>query len=114
MFLIWCFRIEGESPWMCEMRDLWEGQEQEELVKVDMRDENGEEYEHGDRRQELVFIGVGLKHAPIQKTLDACLLTGKIVLECLSLDYKRQCTLPSLRDKSHGKSASSYFCKHLN
>jgi len=68
-------RIEGEGPWMCETRDLWEGTVQEELVRSDLRQANGEEYPHGDRRQELVFIGVGLKHAAIQKLLDSCLLT---------------------------------------
>jgi len=68
-------RVSGEGPWMSDIRDLWEGSPQAELVLADMRQENGEEYPHGDRRQELVFIGVGLKHAVIQKLLDACLLT---------------------------------------
>merc|ERR1719391_281516 len=72
-------RIEGEGPWMCEMRELWEGTPQEELVKADLCKDNGagEEYPHGDRRQELVFIGVGLKHEAIQEALDDCLLTDE-------------------------------------
>jgi G3E family GTPase len=32
---------------------------------------------HGDRRQEMVFIGNNLKVETIQKELDACLLTTK-------------------------------------
>ena len=57
---------------MCETRDLWEGTVQEELVRTDLRQANGEEYPHGDRRQELVFIGVGLKHAAIQVRTKEC------------------------------------------
>ena len=34
-----------------------------------------QEYQYGDRCQELVFIGKDLKHREIQKTLDKCLLT---------------------------------------
>jgi hypothetical protein len=33
--------------------------------------------EWGDRRQELVFIGVNFDEGEIKKTLDACLLTDK-------------------------------------
>ena len=67
-------RIEAESPWMCEMRDLWEGTISEELVRKDLNQENGEEFPYADRRQELVFIGMRLNHAAIQKELDQCLL----------------------------------------
>jgi len=70
-------RIEGEQPWMCEVPQLWQGSDHEKTVLADIKQENGEDYEYGDRRQELVFIGVGLKHAIIQKALDDCLLTDE-------------------------------------
>ena len=68
-------RVEAEGPWMCEIREYWEGTPSEPLVRKDMNKEDGEEYPYGDRRQELVFIGVKLDHAAIQKALDQCLLT---------------------------------------
>ena len=40
-----------------------------------IRQANGEEWQYGDRRQELVFIGQGLNHSFIQSRLDQCLLT---------------------------------------
>ena len=40
-----------------------------------IRQANGEEWQYGDRRQELVFIGQGLNHSFIQSQLDQCLLT---------------------------------------
>merc|ERR1719145_224972 len=50
-------RLEAESPWMCEMREMWEDTPSAELVYQDMKQPNGEEWKYADRRQELVFIG---------------------------------------------------------
>ena len=67
-------RIEEEGPWMCEIRDIWEGTISEEYIRKDLKQENGDEFPYGDRRQELVFIGIKLQHEAIQKLLDQCLL----------------------------------------
>ena len=51
-------RLEAEDKWMCEDREFWEDNEEvAKLVYKDIKKPNGEEWEYGDRRQELVFIG---------------------------------------------------------
>ena len=70
-------KLEEEGLWMSETRDLWEGTPAESFVKKDMINDKGEEYLYADRRQELVFIGIGLNHKAIQKALDDCLLTDE-------------------------------------
>lgn len=70
-------RIRSESPWMCLMPQFWEGTKSEPLVRADMTKPDGEEYEYQDRRQEIVFIGHGMKRDAIQSLLDECLLTDE-------------------------------------
>eukprot|EP00090_Calanus_glacialis_P023284 TRINITY_DN3589_c0_g1_i4.p1 TRINITY_DN3589_c0_g1~~TRINITY_DN3589_c0_g1_i4.p1 ORF type:complete len:532 (+),score=161.05 TRINITY_DN3589_c0_g1_i4:62-1597(+) len=70
-------RLEAESAWMCETREMWEDTPSAELILQDMKQPNGEEWKYLDRRQGLVFIGQGLKHETIQKILDKCLLDDK-------------------------------------
>ena len=74
-------RLEAESPWMCDQRELWEDNpEVAEFVNKRMRKANGEAWEYEDRRQELVFIGQGLNIEYIQDTLDQCLLSDEEML----------------------------------
>merc|ERR1719319_1036464 len=68
-------RMREEGPWMCEIPEFWKGSGAEEMVLKDMRNESGEDLPFGDRRQELVFIGIKLSIDAIQNTLESCLLT---------------------------------------
>jgi G3E family GTPase len=50
-------RWPADPEWRAGVRKLWQG-------------------EHGDRRQELVFIGIEIDEAGLRAALDACLLTN--------------------------------------
>ena len=68
------FHLKALTPWMGEVRQIWENTPSEEFVLPYILQPSGEEWRFADRRQELVFIGQQLKHETIQKILDLCLL----------------------------------------
>ncbi len=58
-----------QGPWFClRDRDTWP--DDVDGVLADIGD-----YEHGDRRQEIVFIGIGVDQQKLLAALDACLVT---------------------------------------
>jgi len=68
-------RIKPARPWLVEIRHMWEGRpDLEAQCLKEILQKNGEEWPHGDRCQELVFIGKDLNHEQIQFLLDQCLL----------------------------------------
>jgi G3E family GTPase len=62
-------RIESPGTWACLDEKAYTGTDAE---KTKLRKDWAGDW--GDRRQELVFIGQGLKHKEIQQLLDSCLL----------------------------------------
>jgi G3E family GTPase len=63
----------------------------------DNDDDNGHHherrYEYGDRRQEIVFIGIGLRQEAIVDGLNACLLTQK-EMEVHDIDHQHRRIMP--------------------
>lgn len=59
------------GPWFCvQPPQAWpEGQEERSAILADFAPAVG------DRRQELVFIGVGLREGALRDALDGCLVT---------------------------------------
>ena len=57
--------------------EKWKGTGVEDLVRKNMQQENGDEYEYQDMCQDIVFIGYRMKHDVIHTLLDNCLLTDE-------------------------------------
>ena len=70
-------RIQPENPWMCDTPEQWKGTGVEEIVLKDIQKPNGEDWQYKDRRQEIVFIGHGMKSEVIKNLLDQCLLSDE-------------------------------------
>ena len=66
------------------IENFYLGSGAEEMVLKDMRNESGEDLPFGDRRQELVFIGIKLSIDAIQNTLDSVSYFLYIVLFVLT------------------------------
>eukprot|EP00596_Hydrurales_sp_CCMP1899_P000497 CAMPEP_0119036678 /NCGR_PEP_ID=MMETSP1177-20130426/4557_1 /TAXON_ID=2985 /ORGANISM="Ochromonas sp, Strain CCMP1899" /LENGTH=531 /DNA_ID=CAMNT_0006996899 /DNA_START=108 /DNA_END=1703 /DNA_ORIENTATION=+ len=68
----------GGSWWIDTPRDLWPQDEaNKEQIKYDWVEEGG----NGDKRQELVFIGLNLEQSSMIEALDKCLITEAELLE---------------------------------
>jgi G3E family GTPase len=64
--------IGSESHWNVLDYKAWKGSEEEKSAS---RKDFAAPW--GDRRQEIVFIGLDMKHCPVQQLLDECLLTDE-------------------------------------
>ncbi|MBL8516396.1 MAG: GTP-binding protein [Betaproteobacteria bacterium] len=58
--------------WSAAPRDAWPD-DPEDIARINQKMQG----EHGDRRQELVFIGVSMDETALRRGLDSCLLTDK-------------------------------------
>eukprot|EP00798_Chlamydomonas_sp_ICE-L_P011382 gene11382-12082_t len=69
------FEIKDEGDWWAAVpEEDWPGEEAQRAVVMEDFDKSGA---HGDRRQEIVFIGVGMDEALISVQLDGALLTDE-------------------------------------
>lgn len=100
----------AETYWMCQLREEWKDSPSAELILKDMQQPNGEEWKYADRRQELVFIGQGLKHEVIQKLLDQSLLNDEEMAlgpekweETMADDDTIQLAIPGEDDEGEGE-----------
>ena len=68
----YCLQLNPAVEWF-----VGKSREELEAIEPSVRDKIYADWvgEHGDKRQEIVFIGVGLKSDTITSALDACLLT---------------------------------------
>jgi len=68
--------LKAEQPWRCGMaEDEWGAYDEEHHARLKGLVSSGGK--HGDRRQEIVFIGVGLKKDVLKELLDDCLVTDE-------------------------------------
>jgi len=80
------FELQTEGAWWADVpRDCLDGMDATSKQKI--LDDFMEPY--GDRRQEIVFIGIGMKQAEIEAELDACLLTDDEMAAYMEKHHKK-------------------------